>query len=124
MLPLEKNYWRSGEGLTASLAHFEALWTERIQRFGWVAQANAKLTARDRLRTREAAALLVAGRLMYTSANFRTESRGLHRRTDFPAPSPEFEGQHLISRRAGSDPGAQHHLTSTRSARSCALQAA
>jgi succinate dehydrogenase/fumarate reductase flavoprotein subunit len=34
---------------------------------------------------------------MYTSANFRTESRGLHRRKDFPQFSPEFEGQHLIS---------------------------
>jgi succinate dehydrogenase/fumarate reductase flavoprotein subunit len=78
MLPIDKNYWRTGEGLTASLAHFKTLWTERIPSFGWIAQENAKLTARDRLRTREAAALLVAGRLMYASANVRTESRGLH----------------------------------------------
>jgi succinate dehydrogenase/fumarate reductase flavoprotein subunit len=98
MLPLDKNYWRTGEGLDASLAHFQALWRDRIPSYGWIAQANAKLTARDRLRTREAASLLVAGRLMYTSAHAREESRGLHRRKDFPQFNPEFEGQHLISR--------------------------
>jgi succinate dehydrogenase/fumarate reductase flavoprotein subunit len=97
MLPMEKNYWRTGDGLSASLGQLNALWTSRIPGFGWVRQATAKLTARDRLQTREAAALLVGARLMYTSANFRTESRGLHRRKDFPQGSPEFEGQHLIS---------------------------
>jgi succinate dehydrogenase/fumarate reductase flavoprotein subunit len=97
MLPLEKNYWRSGEGLSASLASFESLWRDQLPSFGWIPQADVKSTARDRLRAREAASLLAAGRLMYTSANAREESRGLHRRTDFPGPSPEFEGQHLIS---------------------------
>jgi succinate dehydrogenase/fumarate reductase flavoprotein subunit len=97
MLPMEKNYWRTGEGLSASLTQLNALWTDLIPDFGWVRQETAKLTARDRLQTREAAALLVGARLMYTSANFRTESRGLHRRKDFPQFSPEFEGQHLIS---------------------------
>jgi len=97
MLPLDKNYWRSGPGMTASLARFESTWRDAIPGFGWVAEATAKATARDRLRTREAAALLAAGRWIYASALERTESRGLHRRADFPDSSRAFEGQHLIS---------------------------
>jgi succinate dehydrogenase/fumarate reductase flavoprotein subunit len=97
MLPLEKNYWRTGEGLSASLARFESLWRDQIPDFGWIAQSDVKSTVRDRVRAREAASLLAAGRLMYTSANAREESRGLHRRRDFPGFNPEFDGQHLIS---------------------------
>jgi succinate dehydrogenase/fumarate reductase flavoprotein subunit len=97
MLPLDKNYWRTGPGMTASLSRFESAWKGAIPDLGWLAKDSAKLTARDRLRTREAASLLAAGRWIYTSALARTESRGLHRRTDFPGFSPEFEGQHLIS---------------------------
>jgi succinate dehydrogenase/fumarate reductase flavoprotein subunit len=97
MLPAEKNYWRTGPGMTASLARFESIWRDALPGLGWLAQGNPKLTARDRLRAREAVSLLAAGRWIYASALQRTESRGLHRRTDFPGYSPEFEGQHLIS---------------------------
>jgi len=97
MLPLEKNYWRTGPGMAASLARFESTWHHVADGLGWVARDNAKLTARDRLRTREAVSLLAAGRWVYASALARTESRGLHRRTDFPHYSPEFDGQHLLS---------------------------
>jgi aspartate oxidase len=83
--------------MTASLARFESTWRDALPCFGWLAQGNPKLTARDRLRAREAVSLLAAGRWIYASALQRTESRGLHRRTDFPGYSPEFEGQHLIS---------------------------
>jgi succinate dehydrogenase/fumarate reductase flavoprotein subunit len=97
MLPLDKNYWRTGDKMTASLKRFEDAWTNAIPRLGWLARETAKLTARDRLRTREAVSLLAAGRWMYASANLRTESRGLHRRKDFPGFSEEWEGQHIIS---------------------------
>jgi succinate dehydrogenase/fumarate reductase flavoprotein subunit len=97
MLPPEKNYWRTGPGMTASLSRFESSWRDAVPGFGWLARDNAKLTARDRLRTREAVSLLAAGRWIYASALERTESRGLHRRSDFPDYNPEFEGQHLIS---------------------------
>jgi len=97
MLPAQKNYWRTGPGMTASLSRFESTWRGAIPSLGWLAHGNAKLTARDRLRTREAVSLLAAGRWIYASALARTESRGLHRRTDFPSYNPEFEGQHLIS---------------------------
>jgi succinate dehydrogenase/fumarate reductase flavoprotein subunit len=97
MLPLDKNYWRSGEAMTVSLKRFEDAWTNAIPQLGWVAKDTAKTTARDRIRTREAVSLLAAGRWMYASANYRTESRGLHRRTDVPGYSPEWEGRHIIS---------------------------
>jgi succinate dehydrogenase/fumarate reductase flavoprotein subunit len=97
MLPLDKNYWRTGPGMTASLSRFESAWRDVVPALGWMRQDSAKLTARDRMRTREAVSLLAAGRWIYASALARTESRGLHRRADFPHYSPEFEGQHLIS---------------------------
>jgi succinate dehydrogenase/fumarate reductase flavoprotein subunit len=83
--------------MTNSLARFESTWRDAVPGLGWIAQGDRKATARDRMRTREAASLLAAGRWIYTSALERTESRGLHRRTDFPGYDPEFEGQHLIS---------------------------
>jgi succinate dehydrogenase/fumarate reductase flavoprotein subunit len=97
MLPLEKNYWRTGPGLTASLGRFESAWRDAVPGLGWVAGETAKLTARDRLRTREAVSLLAAGRWVYAAALARTESRGLHRRTDYPDRSPAFEGTHLLT---------------------------
>jgi len=97
MLPLEKNYWRTGPGLSASLKRFEDAWTNAIPQLGWVARDSGKMTARDRIRTREAASLLAAGRWIYRSALEREESRGLHRRTDFPGFSEDWEGQHIVT---------------------------
>ncbi|MFO1094822.1 MAG: L-aspartate oxidase [Planctomycetaceae bacterium] len=39
--------------------------------------------------------MLLAARLMIVSALARTESRGVHFRSDFPQPSPEMAGQHV-----------------------------
>jgi succinate dehydrogenase/fumarate reductase flavoprotein subunit len=97
MLPLDKNYWRTGPGMTESLQRFEALWREAIPALGPVAQGDPKSSARDRLRVRESVSMLAAGRWIYAAAKERTESRGLHRRTDFPGVDPSFEGQHLIT---------------------------
>jgi succinate dehydrogenase/fumarate reductase flavoprotein subunit len=97
MLPMEKNYWRTGPGLSASLKRFEDAWSSAIPGLGWVARDSPKMTARERIRTREAASLLATGRWIYRSALEREESRGLHRRTDFPGFSDAWEGQHVIS---------------------------
>lgn len=97
MLPLEKNYWRTGRGMTQSLQRFDSAWRSAIPELGPVAQADVKATARDRLRTREAVALLAAGRWIYTAANERRESRGLHRRKDFPDLDPALSDKHLIT---------------------------
>lgn len=97
MLPPEKNYWRTGPGMAASLKRFEDAWVEAIPQLGWVTRQTRKATARDRMRTREAAALLATGRWIYASALEREESRGLHRRKDCPGPAPEWEGRHILS---------------------------
>ena len=96
MLPLEKNYWRTGAGMTDSLARFDALWREAIPHLAPLAGADVKAGARDRLRVREAVSLLATARWIYASASERTESRGLHRRTDFPEQDPA-QDHHLIS---------------------------
>jgi succinate dehydrogenase/fumarate reductase flavoprotein subunit len=99
MLPLEKNYWRTGEGMRRSLVRFESLWRDAIPRVGPIAPPgeDPKSLARSRLRAREAAALLAAGRWIYASASERTESRGLHRRKDFPDLDPSQDGQHVLT---------------------------
>jgi succinate dehydrogenase/fumarate reductase flavoprotein subunit len=95
MLPLEKNYWRTGPGMTTSLQRFDSLWREAVPSIAPLTHTDAKAGARDRMRVREAIALLAAGRWIYASANQRTESRGLHRRTDFPEQDPA-QDHHLI----------------------------
>jgi succinate dehydrogenase/fumarate reductase flavoprotein subunit len=93
----EKNYWRTGPGMTASLQRFEEAWTSAIPQLGWITKESRKATARERMRAREAASLLATGRWIYASALEREESRGLHRRKDYPGPAPEWEGQHVLS---------------------------
>jgi L-aspartate oxidase len=45
--------------------------------------------------------------LVASAALARAESRGSHRRTDFPLPDPELSGIHLVLQR-GADPRAEH----------------
>ncbi len=97
MLPLEKNYWRTGEGMTGSLARFDTLWRDAIPGFGFAPGGDAKAVARQRLKAREALSLLAAGRWIYTAANERTESRGLHRRKDCPDLDAAQDGQHVMT---------------------------
>jgi succinate dehydrogenase/fumarate reductase flavoprotein subunit len=88
VLPLEKNLFRSRGGLTTSLARLDAAWSD--------ARARLQDPAADRIRAREAAALLACARWAYQSALARSETRGLHRRLDAP---------HI-------DPAQVHHLHS------------
>lgn len=76
VLPYDKNYFRCEGGLTASVAKLDAL---------WAAVRGAGPSARERVvKAREAAAMLATSRWMYRSALARTESRGMHKRDDFP----------------------------------------
>lgn len=92
ILPLDRNYRRTGAGITASLGALNRLWAEA--RDGLAPAADA--TPRDILRTREAAAMVASARWILASALERTETRGLHRRADFPALDPA-QHHHLLS---------------------------
>jgi succinate dehydrogenase/fumarate reductase flavoprotein subunit len=76
VLPYAKNYFRTGDGLTAALEKLDGLWTE-IRSAGQSSSVHM-------VKAREAAAMLATSRWMYRSALARTESRGMHKREDFP----------------------------------------
>jgi succinate dehydrogenase/fumarate reductase flavoprotein subunit len=88
VLPLEKNLFRSGEGLGRSLARLDAVWES-------LRDVPESATVRDAQRSREAAAMAATARWMYASALERRESRGMHLRIDHPdlEPSQRF---HLV----------------------------
>jgi succinate dehydrogenase/fumarate reductase flavoprotein subunit len=96
MLALDKNYWRDGPSLEASLVRYDRLWQEIRQGLAGTADIDPKAEARSLLRARETAALLAAARWMNSSALERRETRGLHRRSDFPNLDPKLTHQ-LIS---------------------------
>jgi succinate dehydrogenase/fumarate reductase flavoprotein subunit len=83
VLPYEKNYLRDGSRLAPALAALHATW----------ARAGESLhgAGRDAIRAREAAAMAAHARWMYSAALARTETRGMHKRADFPDSDP---GQH------------------------------
>lgn len=74
--PYDRNYQRSGEKLEDSLGRLDGLWSG-IR----TAQAASLGEAQ---RTREGVAMLATSRWMYRSALSRTETRGMHKREDFP----------------------------------------
>jgi succinate dehydrogenase/fumarate reductase flavoprotein subunit len=80
VFPYDKNLFRSSQGLTASRSRLDGLWQE--------AQTGSARTIRDVIRGREAAAMVATARWMYASAAARTESRGMHKHTDYPALDP------------------------------------
>ena len=82
ILPLEKTLYRSADGIAASLTTLDAAWGDARQALA------PGGTGRERLRAREAAALALTARWIYRAADQRTESRGLHRRSDHPHTDP------------------------------------
>ncbi|EFA72194.1 FAD-binding protein [Cylindrospermopsis raciborskii] len=88
VFPYNRNYFRNEEGLTTSLGKLDSLW--KAIRQGEVASNN------NLLRTREAAAMVATARWMYSSALERRETRGMHRRQDYPE-LDAAQQHHLIS---------------------------
>jgi len=76
VFPYDLNYFREAGRLEGSLQRLDALWTG-------IAQADAA-SADEVFRARESASMLATARWMYRSALARKESRGMHRRDDFP----------------------------------------
>jgi succinate dehydrogenase/fumarate reductase flavoprotein subunit len=76
VFPFERNLFRTERGLDESLVRLDGLW-RHLQR-------TAAPFARSLLRGREAAAMVATARFMYETARHRTETRGMHKREDFP----------------------------------------
>jgi succinate dehydrogenase/fumarate reductase flavoprotein subunit len=96
MLALDRNFYRNGESLSASLRKFDGLWHTLRAGLAPADGTDARSSARNTLRARETAALLAAARWMNASALERTETRGLHRRSDYPKLDSN-QRHHLIS---------------------------
>ncbi|NMD70935.1 FAD-binding protein [Bacillus sp. DNRA2] len=75
--PLDINLFRTSDKLTPSLTRLNNLWEEARETLG---EAD-----RDIVRVREAAAMLATSRFMYTTALERKETRGMHKRLDYPS---------------------------------------
>jgi succinate dehydrogenase/fumarate reductase flavoprotein subunit len=82
VFPYELNYFREAGRLAGSLRRLDALWAE--------ATSADAANQTDVLRAREAAAMLATARWMYRSGLARKESRGMHRRDDFPDQDQRF----------------------------------
>ncbi|SDP42147.1 Succinate dehydrogenase/fumarate reductase, flavoprotein subunit [Rhodoferax sp. OV413] len=80
MLDYDLNIFRSGPALARSKAQLDSAWHSF--------SAHAQGSGRSVLRTRETAALLATARWCAAAALARTESRGMHRRTDMPRADP------------------------------------
>lgn len=88
VLPYEHTYHRHADRLNASLDRLDGLWSG-------IRRADAA-SLEDAQRTREGVAMLATARWMYRSALARTESRGMHKREDYPA-RDEAQRHHIIS---------------------------
>ncbi|MDN3351995.1 FAD-binding protein [Actinomadura sp. DC4] len=89
ILPLDRNLFRTGEGLRRSLDTLDALWSQ-------VTEHLAGTDGRTALRAREAAALAAHGRWMYRAGLAREETRGTHLRDDRPDQDPRLRRRILV----------------------------
>jgi succinate dehydrogenase/fumarate reductase flavoprotein subunit len=76
VFPYANNYFRTGNGLTASLERLDRLWGD--------VRSAGQASAERLVKAREAAAMLATSRWMYRSALARAETRGMHKREDHP----------------------------------------
>nr|WP_221333034.1 FAD-binding protein [Nocardia transvalensis] len=82
-LPLRRSYWRSAGSLRDSIAELDGMWPVTAYDLGGHGP--------QRLPARQAAALLAVARWTKHSALARTETRGMHRRTDHPSAGDDWQ---------------------------------
>jgi succinate dehydrogenase/fumarate reductase flavoprotein subunit len=88
ILSLDKALWRRPEALAASQERLESAWAD--------IQAHRRAEGLDQVGAREAAAMVATARWCNTAALARTESRGMHQRTDAPATAPALARRLLV----------------------------
>jgi succinate dehydrogenase/fumarate reductase flavoprotein subunit len=77
VLPHEHNFLRHADHLEPALQSLDDTWS--------AVRASLGASGEDAFRAREAAAMTAHGRWMYYAALQRTETRGMHKRLDYPA---------------------------------------
>jgi succinate dehydrogenase/fumarate reductase flavoprotein subunit len=88
VFPYDKNIFRTEEGLLKSLGKLEQLWRT-------VQGTPDQETAQKLIRSREAAALVAAARWSYFAGLERKETRGMHKRLDYP--QTDIEQRHYLA---------------------------
>jgi succinate dehydrogenase/fumarate reductase flavoprotein subunit len=96
--PYDKNYFRTETALEESLANLDDLW-DRVEAGlrggdGYPPQGEEPATAL--VRAREAAAMVAHARWMYNAAYERTETRGMHKRSDHPGLDPAQQQRRFV----------------------------
>jgi succinate dehydrogenase/fumarate reductase flavoprotein subunit len=86
VFPYDKNYFRNGTGLAQSVERLDTAWRD--------VRVAAPAPIERVVKAREAVAMLATARWMYRSALARTETRGMHKREDFPQQDPT-QRQHI-----------------------------
>ena len=81
IFPLDKNIFRTEKGLLDSLAKLNQLWSE-------VQKNPTQGTPQELQRSREAVSLVAAARWAYFAGLERKETRGMHKRLDYPQLDP------------------------------------
>ncbi|MBG1240033.1 FAD-dependent oxidoreductase [Nostoc sp. NZL] len=80
VFPCDRNLFRTATGLSASLDRLDDLWQE--------IRNSQTLDDSQIVRSREAAAMVATARWMYNSGLQRQETRGMHKREDYPQQDP------------------------------------
>lgn len=97
IVPSAKSFRRSAQSLAHTAGVLDGLWA--AVRDGLAldsAYSTPDARARAVIRAREAAAMTATGRWITAAAQARTETRGLHRRSDFPARDPS-QHHHILT---------------------------
>jgi succinate dehydrogenase/fumarate reductase flavoprotein subunit len=94
--PYDRNYFRRDESLRASIERLDGLWHRVRAGLHGSGPRGDRRAADASVRAREAAAMLAHARWLYASALERSETRGMHKRLDFPKLDPGQQQRRLV----------------------------